>query len=134
MFGDNISPAIKEYILDTVRAQVKALSSLQAPDGLWHTVLTDEDSYEETSGSAAIAAGILHGIRSGVLDESYRETAQKAICGILDNIAEDGTVLSVSSGTPMGMDADFYKNIRIAPMAYGQSLTIFALVEALRSI
>ena len=31
----------------------------------------------------------------------------------------------------MGMDADHYKNILIAPMAYGQSLTVLALAEAL---
>ena len=31
----------------------------------------------------------------------------------------------------MGMDAEHYKNILIAPMAYGQSLTILALAEAL---
>ena len=134
MFGNNISPALRTYILDTFRAQVKALASLQSPAGLWHTVLLDPGSYEETSGSAAITAGILQGIRTGVLDPSYLETAERAVGGILSNIAEDGTVLNVSSGTPMGMDEDFYRNIAIAPMAYGQSLTIFALVEALRAM
>ena len=33
----------------------------------------------------------------------------------------------------MGYDRDHYKNILIAPMAYGQSLTILALVEALET-
>ena len=31
----------------------------------------------------------------------------------------------------MGMDAEHYKNILIAPMAYGQALVILALAEAL---
>ena len=44
---------------------------------------------------------------------------------------EDGTVLNVSGGTGMGYNAEHYKNILIAPMAYGQSLTILALAEAL---
>ena len=35
--------------------------------------------------------------------------------------------------TGMGYDRDHYKNILIAPMAYGQSLTILALVEALET-
>ena len=56
---------------------------------------------------------------------------KKALRGILDNIAEDGTVLNVSGGTGMGMDPEHYKNILIAPMAYGQSLVILALAEAL---
>ena len=134
MFGGRISPALQTFILDTFRAQVRALAGLQAPSGLWHTVLTDPDSYEETSGSAAFTAGILQGIRTGVLDPCYLPVAERAVEGILANIAPDGTVLNVSAGTPIGMDADFYKNIMIAPMAYGQSLTIFALVEALRMI
>ena len=56
-----------------------------------------------------------------------------AIKGILKNIDKDGTVLNVSGGTGMGMNADHYKNILIAPMAYGQSLTILALAEALKA-
>ena len=102
-------------------------------DGLWHTVLDDSTSYEETSGSAAITAGILKGIRMGILDDSYLPCAKKAIRAILKNIDTDGTVLKVSGGTGMGYDRDHYKNILIAPMAYGQSLTILALVEALET-
>ena len=71
------------------------------------------------------------GIRYGILDDSYLPCAWKAVKAILDNIDRDGTVLNVSGGTGMGYDADHYKNILIAPMAYGQSLTILALAEAL---
>ena len=98
---------------------------------MWHTVLTDPDSYVETSGTAAITAGILKGIRYGILDDSYLPCAKAAIEGILNQIDEDGTVLQVSGGTGMGYNAEHYKNILIAPMAYGQSLTILALAEAL---
>ena len=47
------------------------------------------------------------------------------------SIAEDGTVLNVSAGTPVGMNKDHYRSIIVRPMAYGQSLTLLALVEAL---
>ena len=95
-------------------------------------MLTDPTSYEEVSGSAAIAAGILKGIKLGILDSSFEACAEKAIEGICANVAEDGTVLNVSGGTGMGYDADHYKNIVIHPMAYGQSLTLIALCEALK--
>lgn len=131
MFKGTLNKGVKTFVLNTYKAQVKALKQLQSPSGLWHTVLTDPSSYEEVSGSAAITAGILKGIRMGVLDDSYLPCAEKAIRAILDNIAGDGTVLNVSGGTGMGYDAEHYKNILIAPMAYGQSLTILALVEAL---
>ncbi len=134
MFKGTLNAGVQAVILDTFKSQVEALKTLQASDGLWHTVLTDPDSYEEVSGSAAIACGILKGIRRGILDDSYLACAEKAVRGILDNIDADGTVLNVSGGTGMGMNAEHYKNILIAPMAYGQSLTILALSEALRHI
>lgn len=131
MFKGTMNAGVKEFILDTYKAQAAALKKLQAKSGLWHTVLDDKSSYEEVSGSAAITAGILKGIRLGILDDSYLSVADKAIKAILKNIDKDGTVLNVSGGTGMGYDADHYKNILIAPMAYGQSLTILALAEAL---
>ena len=130
--GDNINPAIKSFLIDTYKAQVDALVKLQAPSGMWNTVLTDPTSYEETSGSAAITAGILKGIKLGILDSSYAECADRAIAAICENVSEDGTVLNVSGGTGIGMNAEHYKNIITAPMAYGQSLTLLALCEALK--
>lgn len=131
MFEGTMEGGMKEFVLDTYRAQVKALKELQSGSGLWHTVLDDPGSYEEVSGSAAIAAGILKGIQMGLLPDEYLECAKKAILAILDNISEDGTVLKVSGGTGIGNDREHYRNILIAPMAYGQSLTILALAKAL---
>lgn len=131
MFKGKLNSGVKSIIIDTYKAQAIALKKLQSKSGLWHTVLTDPNSYEEVSGTSAITAGILKGIRYGILDDSYLECTEKAINGILKNIDNDGTVLNVSGGTGMGMNAEHYKNILIAPMAYGQSLTILALAEAL---
>lgn len=131
MFKGTMNAGLKQFVIDAYKAQVHKLKELQSKSGLWHTVLLDPSSYEEVSGSAAIAAGILKGIHYGILDDSYLECAQRAVKGILKNIDQDGTVLNVSGGTGMGYDADHYKNILIAPMAYGQSLTILALAEAL---
>lgn len=131
MFEGTMNSGLKTFIIDTYKAQVSKLKELQDPSGLWHTVLLDSESYLETSGSAAITAGIIKGIRYGILDDSYLPCVTNAIRGILNNIDEDGTVLNVSGGTGMGCNAEHYKNILIAPMAYGQSLTILALAEAL---
>lgn len=127
----NISSGVKDFILHTFKAQVDALKELQHESGLWTTVLDDHQSYVEASGTAAIVAGILQAIKKGYIDSSYKECAEKAISGLLNCVDEDGTVLKVSAGTAMGMDADHYKGIQIKPMAYGQSLTLIALVEAL---
>lgn len=134
MFGGTMNAGLKEFIIDTYKAQVKALKYLQSKSGLWHTVLDDPTSYEEVSGSAAIVAGILKGIQMGILSDEYLDCVYRGVNAIMDNVAEDGTVLNVSGGTGMGYDAEHYKNILIAPMAYGQSLTILALVKALEYV
>jgi unsaturated rhamnogalacturonyl hydrolase len=118
-----------DFLLNTFRAQVTTLAGLQDETGLWHTVLDDPGSYTETSGSAGIAYGILKGIRLGLLDPWHRTVAESAVRAIVSNIEKDGTVKQVSAGTGMGMNKDHYRNIIIAPMAYGQSLTIMALSE-----
>lgn len=129
---NTIDPGVRSYLADTYKAQVNALLPLQAESGLWHTVLEDRSSYEEVSGSAAIAAGILKGVKTGILDASYLIAADKAIRAVCENISADGTVMNVSAGTGMGMDAEHYRNITLMPMAYGQSLTLIALYEALK--
>ena len=128
---DRMDGGVRSFILDTYKSQVSALLRLQDENGLWHTVLDDPTSYCEVSGSAAIAAGLLKGIKLGLIGGKFRTCARKAIEAICANVAADGTVQNVSAGTGMGMDTDHYKNIIRAPMAYGQSLTLLALLEAL---
>lgn len=119
------------YLQQILQAQAEALLACQSGDGLWHTLLDDPGSYTETSGSAAIAAGILHGVRRGLLTETHARPALKSIQAILGRIDEEGTVLGVSGGTPIGAVKDDYNQIIIAPMAYGQAITLVALGEAL---
>lgn len=125
--------AARRLVLETWREQCAALLVLQDPaTGLWHTLLDHADSYLETSASAAIAYGMLKGVRLGLLDERYRECAAKACEGVINQIAADGTVLGVSYGTPMGRTLDFYRDIPICPTAYGQGLTFLMLTERMR--
>jgi unsaturated rhamnogalacturonyl hydrolase len=127
-----LSSEAHENMVGTYKAQVDRLVELQSDNGLWHTLLDDPDSYTEVSGSSAIAAGILKGIRFGLLDSSYKEVCRKAVEAVLANIAEDGTVLNVSAGTAIGKEKEDYKKIIIAPTAYGQALAIVLLSEVLQ--
>ena len=129
--AEAVDGGTRRFLLDTFGDHAEALRRLQAPSGLFHTVLDDPESYEEASGSAAIAAGILRGIRLGCLDSGYRPFAEGIVEGLLGCIGPDGVVDKVSAGTAMGMNREHYLGIGIRPMAYGQALTLVALVEAL---
>ena len=96
-FHGSMDPEFKSYLVDKFKAQVDALVKLQAEDGLWHTVLTDNTSYEEVSGTAGITAGILKGIKLGILtDPIYKECADKAVNAICENVAEDDRICLLS--------------------------------------
>lgn len=121
---------VRRLILNTWQEQCKALLSVQDQEsGLWHTLLDQPDSYLETSASAAIAYGLLKGSRLGLLDKDCRAAGEKALQGVIAQVAEDGTVQGVSYGTPMGWTQDFYRTIPIQPTAYGQGLTFLMLTE-----
>lgn len=130
--GTLLGSGTRRYVKDIWLTQVQTLAGLQGKSGLWNTILDDPNSYQEVSGSAGIAYGILKGIRTGLLPQTYYPCARRAVSAILDNIAEDGTVLNVSAGTGMGDGPEHYQNILRLPMAYGQSLAALALTEALR--
>lgn len=123
---------VKRLILTTWQEQCDALVKLQdAKTGLWHTLLDHDDSYLETSASAAIAYGLLKGVRLGLLGVEAEAAAEKALCGVLSCVGEDGTVQGVSYGTPMGHDLDFYRHVPLQPTAYGQGLVFLMLTERL---
>lgn len=122
---------VRRFVWETWRAQCLALCRLQDAGGLWRTLLDREDSYLETSASAAIAYGLLKGVRLGLLPGECRANAERALLGVMSQIDADGTVRGVSYGTPMGATLDFYRQIEIRPTAYGQGLTFLMLTEVM---
>lgn len=126
--------AVKKSILETYRRQCETLLKLQDQSGLWHTLLDDETSYLESSASANFAYGFLKGIRLGLLPKTCADSANKAVEALLGCIDENGVVDKCSYGTGMGETLQDYKDIPICPMPYGQTLTILALMEWLRSV
>jgi unsaturated rhamnogalacturonyl hydrolase len=125
----HFSAAEKRFIQEAYNAQVDGLCRLQSESGLWHTLLDDPDSYLEASASANFAYGILKGIRTGILPDTYAPAAQKAVRALIDCIGEDGLVRQVSYGTGMGETLDFYKEVPLCPMPYGQTLAALVLIE-----
>jgi len=110
----------------SLRDQLASLVRLQTPNGLWHTILTDQDSYEETSGSAGIAAALAvvkHPLYSGYLAKAYT--------GITKKISAEGSVVDVSAGTGVMPDAAAYKDVpKKRVQGWGQGL-VLAFLSAL---
>lgn len=110
-----------------LRDQLSALKLVQTENGLWRTILDDEESYEEVSASCGIAAAMIE--NGNPLHSKY---VQKALEGILSNITEDGRVQNVSAGTAVMNDREGYCNIsRNWTQGWGQGLALAFLTAAL---
>ena len=121
---------IRRILQGALINQVDGLAAVQAPNGMWHTLLDDPTSYVEASATCGFAYGIFKGVHTGLLDESYIPVADKALEAILDLVSKEGVLEQVSYGTPMGrISKDFYKEIPLKQMPYGQALAILLLVE-----
>ena len=90
-------------ILSAWEDQVLALWKYQRVNGAFTTLIDVEETYCETSATAAIAYGVLKGVRMGVLTEArYIELGHLAAQYVLSQIDATGAVQGVSGGTGMG--------------------------------
>lgn len=121
----------RDYLIDTLRAQVDGLTRYQSKKGMWRTLIDDLTSYEETSATAGFGYGILKGVRMGYLDQKYAVLGRRALKAVKTNIRPNGDVANVSIGTPVYDDIDRYKALPCSPTSYGQALAILFLGEAL---
>ncbi|WP_124065653.1 glycoside hydrolase family 88 protein [Clostridium sp. E02] len=113
-------------IVGSLNEQLSAFKLLQTEEGLWRTILDDEESYEELSASAGIAAAMT--LKGNPLHIKYIE---KSIEGVLSHVAPDGRLMDVSGGTAVMKDRDGYKKISkkwIQGWGQGMALAFFAAV------
>ena len=124
--------ATRRFLLQVLESQIEALAQYQDDSGLWHTLLDDANSYVESSATAGFAYGILKAVRKRYVDKRYAEMAEKAVRGVIANINQEGELVNVSFGTAMGRDLDYYRQIPLTSMPYGQAMAILCLSEYLR--
>lgn len=130
--GDAVPRSVRRYLTEILIAQVCALVRYQDASGMWHTLIDDPNSYLETSATAGFAYGILKAIRTGLLGEEYFATADKAVRAVTAHIDVTGELCQVSFGTGMGQNLQFYRDIPLTSMPYGQAMAILCLQEYLR--
>jgi unsaturated rhamnogalacturonyl hydrolase len=116
-------------IVGSLNEQLSALKLLQTEQGLWRTILNDEETYEELSASAGIAAAM---IWKG--NPLHIKHIQRALQGVFKNIAPDGRLMNVSGGTAVMKDREGYQNISVKWIqGWGQGLGLAFLSAVLIS-
>ena len=129
----NCDATVRIELIRILLAQIRALCRYQDSSGMWHTLIDDPTSYVESSATCGFGYGILKAVHTGLVGLEYEQAALSALAPILSYINYDGVVSQVSYGTPMGRESkDFYKNIELKPMPYGQALAMLFLIECLQ--
>lgn len=121
--------AVRQFLIDTLEAQVAALAKVQAPSGLWRTILDDETSYEEAAASAGFAYGILKAVRKGYISRDYEEIGLKGARAVRAHISDAGELTQVSFGTPVFNSIQEYKDIPLTSMPFGQAMALLTMTE-----
>lgn len=129
-----IPEGVRMFLVSTLERQIRALAQLQAPNGMFHTLLDDPASYQESSATAGFAYGILKAVRLGLIGSAYRITGEKALKAVSQRVTPAGEVLEVSAGTCLRLTREYYRAIPIRPCPYGQSMALLAFAEAMKMI
>jgi len=95
-------------ILEIYRNHLTALVKYQTESGIWHQILTDPSTYQETSCTAMYTLSMARGINNGWLDDSFRDNAIAGWKAVKNKISEDGTVSRICRGTGIGTSVAFY--------------------------
>jgi rhamnogalacturonyl hydrolase YesR len=100
---------LRAEILDGYRKMMKGLLAHQADGGLWRQLIDKPSSWEETSGSAMFAFGMITGVKNGWLEGAvYGPAARKAWLALVDQLDENANLKEVCVGTDKGFDEGFY--------------------------
>jgi rhamnogalacturonyl hydrolase YesR len=88
-------------------------SALQDEDGMWHQVLTDHESYSESSCTSMFVYGFSRGVRFGWLKdkEKYTKAVLKAWEALTKiTIDKYGNVYGICKGSAYSYSPSYYKN------------------------
>lgn len=79
-----------------------AIRAAQAPSGLFHTVLLNETTYEETAGSALLTYGMARGAHLGILGAETADAALRGMEGLMTVLVHEADGRVIVNGTSVG--------------------------------
>ncbi len=124
-------------IENNFRQHMENLIRYQAPDGMWHQVLNNAESYEETSCTAIFTLAMGRGVSNGWLGKKYKKHALKGWKAVANHITSDGVVHGICRGTEIGTDDQFYMNRKTIdndPRGLGAVITAGIEISKLKSL
>ena len=104
---------LRDQLLTLFRELSEGYAALQGKYGLWHQVLDDPDSYEETSCTAMFVYAFCKGIKNGWYHEitPYLNSARRGWLAITRYTVDcNGNIWAVCKGSGYSFTKSYYKN------------------------
>jgi unsaturated rhamnogalacturonyl hydrolase len=110
-----------------LREGIERLAELQDAGGAWHTILTDADSYIETSTAAFFVDILCRALRLGLVStQECSRVVEPAMAFLRRHLREDGALDGVSYETFPSTRPDHYRSMpcgAVVPWGQGPLLT-----------
>lgn len=99
-------------VLERYRTFMQGIAAVQDKTGMWHQVLNEDFSYEETSATAMFTLAMARGVRNGWLDAGYMTNIHRGWEALQrTSIDAEGNVYGVCLGSGCSMDSGYYREI-----------------------
>ncbi len=91
------------------KKMMKSLISLQSGNGMWRQLITNPDSWQESSATAMFAWAMLIGVQSGILEsDTYKPAVIKAWYGLREQVSNNGKIKNICVGTGQSKKESYY--------------------------
>lgn len=101
----------RALIMKAYQKMMATLRQNQSPDGMWHQLIDEPDSYKETSGTAMFTYAMIVGVKNGWLDKKeYGAVARKGWLALVTYINDENEITNVCEGTNIKNDKNHYMN------------------------
>lgn len=128
-----------QAILGYYRQLAEGVLNVQGSHGLWHQVLTDHESYEESSCTSMFIYAFAHGVRFGWLEdkEPYIQAILSGWKGLTQRaIDKQGNVYGVCQGSSYSFSHFYYKHELPWKLndTHGIGIVLLAGIETMRML
>lgn len=121
-------------ILASYRKMMATLLATQGEEGMWHQLIDDPASGEESSCTGMFTFAFITGVKRGWLDEGlYGPAARRGWLAVVDRINPDGRVREVCSGLNKGTTRQHYIDaVRLVGDLHGQGPIMWCAAALVR--
>jgi len=127
----------RDDLLKRFQGLCTTILGLQDDSGLWHTLLTDKESYLETSTAAFFGAIFTKAVRLNLLTEKFHDAAEHAWRALLTRIDAEGgafgTSAAIWAANGPSEDLALYKSAPTEVNVWGQGAALRFAAERHRA-